>query len=161
MTLYENVFRRLLEPESIGTFLHYAVYDILQSGLYQNIFLTTSSLSKLMTTDKGKLDLTLITKLFAMNDFMNIELLEDYELKNSNMSMIKDCYKALKREQFINEFESFDQKKIDESYIAPFPCMNQTEHSLCRRYCKWHKNVVENRSRTKLDIIVRYFKIIL
>ena len=121
----------------------------------------TSSLKKMFTTEKGDLDLILITKLFAMNDFMNIELLEDYELKNSNMSMIKDCYKALKREQFINEFESFDQKKIDESYIAPFPCMNQTEHSLCRRYCKWHKNVVENRSRTKLDIIVRYFKIIL
>ena len=157
MTLYENVFKRLLEPESIGTFLHYAVYDILQSGLYQNIFLTTSSLSKLMTTDKGKLDLTLITKLFAMNDFMNLELLEDYDFKNSQVGLkdLKECYKALKTGESLNEFESFNEKKKDEFYIMPSPCWNLTKHPLCRNYCEWHKNVIGNWSRIQFNILER------
>ena len=92
-----------------------------------------------------------------MNDFMNIELLEDYELKNSQVSLIKDCYNALKREQFVNEFESFNEKKSEESYIIPSPCLNLAENSSCRSYCQWHKNVVENWSRTKMNVIERYY----
>ena len=157
LTLYDKIFKYLLEPERIGSFLHYAVYDALQSGLHQNLISMTSSLRKMMTTDKGDFDLNMITILFAINDFMNIELLEDYELKNSQVSLIKDCYNALKREQSVKEFESFDEKKSEESYIIPSPCMNLTENSPCISYCEWHKNVVENWSRTELTVIERYF----
>ena len=156
LTLYDKIFKYLLEPERIGSFIHYAVYDALQSGLHQNIISMTSSLRKMMTTVKGDLDLNMITTLFAMNDFMNIELLEDYELKNSQLLSIQDCYKALKSEQSAKEFESFNEKKSEESFISPSLCLHLTEHSPCKSYCDWHKNVVENWSTTKLNIIERY-----
>ena len=155
LTLYDKIFKYLLEPERIGSFLHYAVYDALQSGLHQNVISMTLSLRKMMTTDKGDFDLNMITILFAINDFMNIELLEDYELKNSQVSLIKDCYNALKREQSVNEFESFNEKKKDESYIMPSPCWNLTKHPLCRNYCEWHKNVIGNWSRIQFNILER------
>ena len=156
MTLYDIQFKQLLEPERIGSFIHFALYDVLQSGLYQNIISMTSSLRQMMGTEKVDLDLTLVSKLFAINDFTNIELLEDYELKDSQVSLIKDCYNAVKIEQYIDEYESFNEKKKDESYLVPSPCLNLTENSLCRSYCEWHKNVVENWSRTKLNVIERY-----
>ena len=92
LTLYDIQFKQLLEPERIGSFIHFALYDVLQSGLYQNIISMTSSLRQMMGTEKVDLDLTLVSKLFAINDFTNIELLEDYELKDSQVSLIKDCY---------------------------------------------------------------------
>lgn len=158
LALYEAIFQYFLEPERIGTFLHYAFYDILQLGLHQNKIKMTTSLSKLMTSDLGKVDLTLITKFFAMNDFLNIDLLEDFELENSQVSLvnIKDCFNALKIEQSTNQFESFNGKRKDQSYVSLSPCWNLTEKSPCRSYCEWHKSVIENWSSVKIDILERY-----
>ena len=158
-TLYDLSFKGLLEPEKIGSFLHYAYYDTLQSGLLQNKISMTTSFSKLMTTEKGMLDLTWITKLFAINDFKNIELLEDYGDKNNQVSLhdIKDCYDAFKSDQNQNqdEFENFNEKKMDKSYKMPSPCFNLTLYSLCKGYCEWHKNVIENWSTTKINVLQR------
>ena len=158
VTLYDLYFKELMEPERIGTFLHYALYYILQSGFHQNKLSLSSSLSNLMAIRKGTLDLTLITKMFGMNDFKNTELLEDYELENDHVSLnnVKECFNAIETEHSLHEFERFNEKKVDKSYKLPSPCLNLTGHSSCKTFCEWHKNVTENWPSNKIDTLERY-----
>lgn len=111
-----------------------------------------------MTIKSGNLDLSLITKMFAINDFRNIDLLEDYELENDQVSLInvKECYDALKTSKSPKEYERFDEKKVDKSYLSPSPCLlNLTEHPLCKTYCEWHKNVTEKWPSKNIDALER------
>ena len=151
-SIYEKVYQSLLQPRQIGTFLHYATADILESGLLHNIKALFSNLKQLMTNKEKQLDLLLISKIFGVNDFSLLDVLEEYEWKSINN--IKECISGLKS-NYLQEIQQFDEKIKEDPYVFPSPCLNLSVHPECYEYCMWHQNVVEYWSPLNFNALQR------
>ena len=70
----------LLRPKKIGKFLRFAIVDVHQFGFENNVQEISKNLRKLLTMER--VDLLLLTNSFVMNNFMNLELIDNYEVDN-------------------------------------------------------------------------------
>ena len=146
----------LLRPKQIGTFLRYAIVDAYLSGFDENIELMLVKARQLFMN--GNADLLLLSNLFGINDFKNVELLKDFEIDNDLFSKtnLKECYKDLHNftkgtdPQFQNLFTP-----IEDQYIDVSPCFNISKNPKCKGYCRWHKEIATNWSTQKIESLLR------
>ena len=145
----------LLEPNQIGTFLHYAVLDAAIRGYDKIEQSIIKSLGHLFTFNEK--DLLLMSKFLGLNDFRNVELLEKPELTNSkvDLSNIMDCFKGLIT--YSEEKQKFKKVKEYVPFSSPSPCFNLSYHTGCNAYCEWHKKVFANWTELDSISLQRYF----
>ena len=143
-----------LQPNQIGTFLHHAIVNAIRFGTEENVRFMIQNLAKLLTIDGN--DLLLMSKLLALNNFKNLDLLEPYELTNEqvDLSGISKCYNGLiKKTEFDQKFKEIDPNI---PYSSPSPCKNLTMNPDCVPYCNWQEKVFSKLNTSQIDEIERY-----
>ena len=148
----------LLRPKKIGKFLRFAIVDVHQFGFENNVQEISKNLRKLLTMER--VDLLLLTNSFVMNNFMNLELIDNYEVDNEFFDLIqfKECYEGMIGHSFFYESKNerddlHKQKKI--LYTKPSPCSNISKYSKCYGYCKWYKETLKTKKTNGINQILR------
>ena len=141
----------LLRPKKIGKFLRYAIVDAHQFGFENNVQEISKNLRKLFKIEK--VDFPLLTNSYAMNDFMNLGLIENFEVDNEffDLKQYKECYEGLIGHSYETKNEKDDLYKPKETlYTKPSPCLNISKFSKCHGYCKWHKETLKTNGMNKI-----------
>ena len=114
----------------------------------------------------GNLDMQIISYLFGINNYLNLELLDELEIDNDHfvLSTLKNCFEEQDTVVKQNDVE-FDNvlKTRQEVFLSVSPCQNLTEVSACEQYCKWHKSFVtkwtQKNIRSMMEYVYIFFRI--
>ena len=146
----------LLIPKKIGKFLRYAIVDAHRFGFENNVQEISKNLRQLLTMEK--VDLLLLTNLFVMNNFMNLELMENFEVDNEffDLKQLKECYNGIMEHSYETKNERDDLHKAKKVlYIKPSPCLNVSKYKNCHGYCNWHKETLKTKKTNGMNEILR------
>ena len=146
----------LLRPKQIGTFLRNTAIDAHQYGFDENVHSISENLKKLMTNHK--VDLLLMTNFFLMNDFLNLELYEDFEIENEffDLNQFIKCSQSLLKLAKKSKYDTDDLHRPKKNvYQNPTPCLNVSQYPFCHGYCQWHKEILDNMIPKENNVIIR------
>ena len=143
----------VLKPKQIGTFLQHTIVDALNSGTEQNVRLIVENIQQLLSNED--IDFLILTKIFGINAFKNLNLLEAYEIANDivDLSKISKCYQGLTFDQKINQ--EFDATKSKTPFMVPTPCLHVSQHPECKTYCDWQEKMFQILTPLKINAIER------
>ena len=146
------IYKDLLQPKQIGTFLHHAIVDAIWSNASDNVEVMLKNLERLFT-ENGK-DLLMMTKFLGINDFSNLDLLDPIELVNDYFDLrnISKCYSGLTTKN--KEEQEFDKTK-SRPYMSPSPCDDVSTYPDCMVYCGWQQKVFDDWNTLKIDTLLR------
>ena len=142
----------------IGNFLAYGIKNAYRFGHEENIHTIQSNLKSLMTVNG--IDQLTLSILHGINTQSNLDLLEFDEVDRILELNIMKCYESLYIESDLFKEIFMDRnKKSEDVFVEPSPCMNVTNFPMCRVYCDWHQNSIASSS---IDIgnVLRYFAVI-
>ena len=151
----------LLQPRRIGTFLRYAMANAHNLVLDENVQIMSQNLRQFLRL--GKIDLLLLTKMFVLNDFQNLELEERFNIDNEYFELhgMKDCIKKLlKLNTDVMNMDHLDNlyRQPKKLFIRPSPCFNISNYTECQDYCKWTDDVLKNWTTKQIIDILKYKK---
>ena len=147
----------LLRPNQIGTFLRNTAVDAQLFGYGENVKTVSENLRKLFTLNNVEISLMMYS--FVINDFLNLELNEDFEVDNEffDLKQFKKCYEGLIGHiphATENDRDAFYRQRTV-LYTKPSPCLNISKYPECHGYCQWHKKILEIKTTEEINDIIR------
>lgn len=152
----------IITPNILGPYLHYSIVDAQEYGFEQNIQIISENLRALTSLDD--IDLFSVTSIFGINDFRNLELLEEYEIDNDyfNLNDFKKCYERLTMDLstpgFNHVLQDLHEPKED-LYLKSSPChkiANYTDQTPeCKGYCLWHHKIMTNLAKKDINTLLK------
>ena len=135
---------RTVTFDRIGTFLAFEIKRVHQHGNELDKIALQSKLESFMSSTE--LDHLKLPIFFGLNNYENLNLLEDFELDNfvSEKSQIEACYQNLEMSGLSKKILQELEKSYKGSFQKPSPCMNVTGYTECRSFCNWHQRVTKN-----------------
>ena len=142
------------QPKNIGSFLFQIFVDVHLHGTTEKLETLLEKLKQLFTVDHR--DLLLMTKVYGVNDFTNLDLLPSNELigKQVDLTKISHCFDKMLESKQVGNVKKFDKIK-KHKYMERSPCLNITGYPECKAYCDWHTLVVKGWSTLELQALER------
>lgn len=153
---YLNSFLNPLEFQplnNLGSFVHYWVANILDSGHGNDTFPVISSISKLMTMKGNNMDLLEFAKLITINDYQ----IMDYLVKQKETFVSTRCLESMiEKYRLISSKEDFDTLLKPIPFIEMSPCMVLQNYSECEEFCRSFSEMLQILSKEELLILTRH-----